>query len=174
MSRNIVVTTIKRCAVLGALLLGTLPAAVAAELPNPMVTNHMLAVVNQVRERAGLNPVAANPQLMGIAQSLANDLAARRGLSHVDSQGNGIGKRFTQAGYIYAVAVEAVAGGSASAEETVNQWMAEPQNRDVLLNPAVTDAGIGYAYRADESNNRGLAYYWVLDLGSAVERGPGP
>lgn len=172
---NAMMKIVTRGALLGCLVLASAaPIRAQQTQPNPAIAARVIDLVNQARRQAGLSPVAPNGALMRAAQALAEDLAARRTLSHVDSKGTGLDARFVQVGYIAAVAVELVGGGRATAEETVADWMANPDNRDTLLTPAVSDAGVGYFVRADESERTGLRYYWVLDMAEAVERGPGP
>lgn len=164
-----------RCALVGCLVLAlAAPTRAQQAQPNPAIAARMIDLVNQARRQAGLPPVALNASLTRAAQALAEDLAARRILSHRDSKGAGLDARFVQAGYIAAVAVELVAGGRATVEETVADWMSNPDNRETLLTPTVSDAGVGYSVRADETETTGLRYYWVLDMAQAVERGPGP
>jgi len=169
------VKTLIRCALLGCLVLTLAAPARAQQVqPNPAIASRMIDLVNQARRQAGLTPVALNAMLARAAQALAEDLAARRILSHQDGKGAGLDARLVQAGYIAAVSVELVAGGDATVEETVADWMSNPDNRETLLTPTVSDAGVGYFVRADETEQTGLRYYWVLDMAQAVERGPGP
>ena len=164
-----------RGVVLGCLALGlAVPAWAQQTELGPAIAAQLLRLVNQERERAGVSPVTLNETLTRAAQALADDLAAHSVLSHQDSRGAGLDARLVQAGYIAAVSAELVAGGRATAEETVADWLASPNNRETLLTPTVSDAGVGYAVRADQTEGTGLRYYWVLDMAQAVERGPGP
>lgn len=164
-----------RCVLLGCLALG-LAAPVWAQQTQlgPVIAARLLQLVNQERERAGVSPVTLNENLSRAAQALADDLAAHGVLSHQDSRGAGLDARLVQAGYIAAVSAELVAGGRATAEQTVADWLANPINRETLLTPTVSDAGVGYAVRAEETEESARRYYWVLDMAQAVERGPGP
>lgn len=171
-------TSVGRYAVLGYLIAALASSAAAmASQPDPLVAAKMIQALNETRQQAGLAPVALNPRLMQVAQSLAADLAARQILSHIDSGGNGLGDRFVRADYVYAVADEALADGGPAPDAVVAQWLASPLDRDSLLNPEVRDAGVGYAVGPAGTpglNPSGPRHFWVLDLGLAVERGPGP
>jgi uncharacterized protein YkwD len=167
------------CAVLLFAVLGVAGPAAAQTVIIPgqldtAMAGRMIAAVNQARQQAGLGPVAPNVKLGQVAQALANDLAARRMLTHIDTKGRGIGDRFLQADYVYSVADELIAGGRPTPEDVVAQWLASPADRDNLLNPAVQEAGVGIAFRSEDVAVGGLGNYWVLDLGLGVERGPGP
>lgn len=174
-ARNAMMKMLIPFALVGCLVLGlAAPTRAQQAQLNPAIAARMIALVNQARKEAGLPAVALNANLTRAAQALAEDLAARRILSHQDSKGAGLDARLVQASYIAAVAVELVAGGRATVEETVTDWMSNPDNHETLLTAAVSDAGVGYFVRADETEGTGLRYYWVLDMAEAVERGPGP
>ena len=158
------------CLIAALVLSETVPAA----QPDPMMASRVIQLVNQARQQSGLPPVVMDQKLMQAAQVLADDLARRRTLSHVDSSGNGIGQRFLAVDYVYALADEAVSGGQPTPEEMVAAMLSQPANRDTLLNPGVHDAGVGYVFRPDDAGGIGLGTYWVIDLGLQVERGPGP
>ncbi|HXQ65972.1 MAG TPA: CAP domain-containing protein [Alphaproteobacteria bacterium] len=158
------------CLIAALVLPQTLPAA----QPDPMMASRVIQLVNQARQQSGLPPVAMDQKLMQAAQALADDLARRRTLSHMDSSGNGIGQRFLAVDYVYALADEALGGGQPTPETLVAALLAQPDNRDTLLNPDVRDAGVGYVFRPDEMGGIGLGTYWVIDLGLQVERGPWP
>lgn len=147
------------------------PALAAGVGPDPAVASDLIRLINEVRKQAGLLPVAANPSLMQVAQVRAANLAEHRSLS---APAQPVGQRFMAAGYDYAVAVEVVGGGHPSPEETVTDWLAYPDNHDTLLTGAVNDIGVGFVFRPDDGARHGLVYYWVVDMGFPVERGPGP
>lgn len=134
--------------------------------PRGAMAERMLARVNEVRTAAGLQPVKADETLMKMAQALADDLAQRETLSHRDSNGNGLEPRLARFGYVVGLAVENVAAGRPSPEETVADWMSSPGHRANLLRPEVQDAGVGYVFKADDRPGIvGYRWYWALDMG---------
>jgi len=157
-----------------ALVIATLPLAALAAPPDPMLASRVIQLVNQARQQRGLMPVVMNEQLMQVAQALADDLAQRRTLSHVDSAGRGIGQRFLAANYVYSLALEAVAAGQPTPETMVAALLSQPGNVDTLMSPDVHDAGVGLALRPEDVATTGIGTYWVIDLGLQVQRGPGP
>ncbi|MFI4986649.1 MAG: CAP domain-containing protein [Alphaproteobacteria bacterium] len=168
-------TIAMRLVPLACLIVALLAAPFArAAPPDPMMASRVVELINQARQQQGLSPVAISQKLMQVAQAFAEDLARRRMLAHTDGNGNGIDQRFMAADYVYALADEAVFGGSANPDEVVATLLSQPGNRDSLLNPTVRDAGVGFAFRRDDTPNVGLGSYWVIDLGVPVERGPGP
>jgi uncharacterized protein YkwD len=147
-------------------------AAARADEAEVAIAARLLTLVNATREREGLLPLRIDARLMQAAQGLADDLAARRVLSHTDRRGGRPPARFARVGYAYSIAEEAVAGGQASCEEVVAAWLASPSHRAILLDPGAVDAGVGYVFRVDDKPGRGLGYYWVIDLGRALEQAP--
>jgi uncharacterized protein YkwD len=151
-----------------------LPLAAAPAAPDPMMASRVIELVNQARQQHGLAPVVMNQKLTQAAQALADDLARRRTLSHVDASGRGIGQRFLAVDYVYFLADEAIGGGQPTPEALVAALLTQPGNGDTLMNPDARDAGVGFAARPDDTPSAGLGTYWVIDLGLQVERGPGP
>lgn len=151
-----------------------LSGAAAAAPPDPMMASRVIQLVNAARQQNGLPPLVMNQKLMQVAQALAEDLAQRRMLSHIDAAGKGIGARFLAADYVYSLADEAISGGQPTPEAAVADLLSHAGNRDTLLNPGVRDAGVGLAVRPEDVATTGIGTYWVIDLGLQVERGPGP
>ena len=156
------------------LAVATLPPGARAAPPDPALASRVIQLVNAARQQRGLAAVVMNQTLMQVAQALADDLAQRRTLSHVDSSGRGIGQRFLAADYVYSLADEAVAAGQGAPETMVAALLSQPGNRDTLMNPDARDAGVGFAARPQDAAAGGIGTYWVIDLGLQVERGPGP
>jgi len=154
---------------LAALVITTLVASEPRmEAADAAIATELLNLVNAARAKEALAPIALEPRLTEAAQRFAEDLAARRALSHTDRRGGRPPERFLNAGYRYAIAEEAVAAGQKSCVEVVAAWLASPSHRPLLLDKAVRDAGIGYVFRADDGPGRGYRHYWVIDLGLAA------
>lgn len=143
------------------------PAGARDDAATYRLAERLVSAVNAVRARAGLSRIALSPHLGLVAQALAEDLAARRTLSHEDGKGAGLAARLARAGYRYAVAVENLAAGFATPEETVAQWMTSPGHRANMLEPHVTEAGVGFVERLADRPGKGYRYYWALDMAKA-------
>ncbi|MEM9006247.1 MAG: CAP domain-containing protein, partial [Cyanobacteria bacterium P01_F01_bin.86] len=57
-------------------------------------------------------------------------------------------------------------GGQRSAQQVVNDWMNNPTTRNRLLNPNVTDMGLGYKSLNNDTGNINYGTYWTQVLGS--------
>jgi uncharacterized protein YkwD len=57
---------------------------------------------------------------------------------------------------------EVVAAGLASPETVVATWLADPEHRARLLDPAYRELGAGYYYLSDTT----YGDWWVVDLGA--------
>ncbi|HYB11491.1 MAG TPA: CAP domain-containing protein [Alphaproteobacteria bacterium] len=161
---------IAKSSVLFAILmsLSAVPATAVGPAADPAAAANLLALVNRARSDAGLAPVHPNAELTAVAQSMADDLARRGVLSHVDSNGAGIDARFLQAGYRYSIAVEVVAAPHADPQEVIADWMANPSNREQILTDDLNDAGVGYATTATNNSSGPASGFWVLDMGSPI------
>jgi uncharacterized protein YkwD len=65
----------------------TLPFTVATTRPRPDLENRMLDLVNQERQAAGLNPLAADPELTEVARRHSADMFARGYFAHDTPEG---------------------------------------------------------------------------------------
>jgi uncharacterized protein YkwD len=137
---------------------------------DPAMAASLLARINQIRTQAGLSPLAADPRLAQAAQAFVEDLARRRVAANVDMSGADLDTRFRRVGYAYSLALEDVALGIETPAGVVNYWMSHPTDRLNLMAPAARDAGVGFVRRSDDRVGRDYVYYWVLDLGTKLER----
>lgn len=119
----------------------------------------VLAEVNRLRASAGLSGLRANRALASVAQGHACDNAGRNSYSHSGSDGSDLGRRLDRGGYNYREAAENTGLGRFTAAAMVDYWNRSPAHRTNMLNPGVTEAGLGLA-KADNGRNA-----WVLVLG---------
>ena len=109
----------------------------------------LLALSNAERATHGLPALRLDPRLTEAAQTQACRMAERGRLSHRGSWFAGLGRRLRREGYAYAVAVENTGMGHRDAPQIIQGWMASPEHRVNMLNPAVRDAGYGVAQAQD-------------------------
>ncbi|MCA1642620.1 MAG: CvpA family protein [Acidobacteria bacterium] len=86
-----------------------LPYTVANTRPRPELEAQMLELVNQERAQAGLQPVAADPELTVVARAHSADMFARGYFAHVSPEGLSPFDRMTRAGVKYRTAGENLA-----------------------------------------------------------------
>jgi uncharacterized protein YkwD len=120
----------------------TLPYTVAQPPPAPELEAQMLQLVNQERARAGLAPLAADPELREVARRHSADMFARGYFSHVTPEGRSPFDRMAAAGVTYRTAGENLAlAPTLSLAHT--GLMNSPGHRANILHPDFGRVGIG-------------------------------
>lgn len=131
----------------------------------------LLCDMNVLRAGEGLPPLEIDRRLAQAAQGMADDLAAHRLFSHIASDGETLTDRVTASGYVGRdgwLLAENIGWGSrnlSSPFEVSQSWMGSPDHRRNLLDPDLTDVGIGLAAGAPAGVAQGGMYY-VADFGS--------
>jgi uncharacterized protein YkwD len=120
------------------------------------MSSSVVAQVNAQRKAAGLPALRPSAKLTKAAQSHACDNAARGSYSHVGSDGSDLGARIRRTGYKIRVAAENTGLGFDDPTRLVDFWMHSPGHRANILNPRVTEVGVGLA--------DGTRPTWVLNL----------
>lgn len=118
---------------------------------------------NLERTTSGRRPLAVNEALTAAAQAHADDMAARRRMSHRGSDGSSPFRRMGRAGYRYERAGENVAAGQRSVAEVMRAWMNSPGHRRNVLGK-FTEIGAGRA-----TDERGTPY-WCVTFGTPAPR----
>src|SRR3546814_15125166 len=81
---------------------------------------------------------------------------ARRGyFSHVAPDGSNVGHRAQRAGYDWKRMLENIAAGQPTADEAVEGWIPSDSHRRAMLEPTVTEAGVGYSRSAARRVGKG-------------------
>ncbi|MEM9005604.1 MAG: matrixin family metalloprotease, partial [Cyanobacteria bacterium P01_F01_bin.86] len=125
------------------------PSPAPSPNPNPQSETDrfdqaVLKLVNEERTDRGLNALKFNNNLDQAADKHAKDMAENDFFGHKGSNGSSLDNRIGATGYNAKVADQNIAGGQRSAQQVVNDWMNNPTTRNRLLNPNVTDMGLGY------------------------------
>jgi uncharacterized protein YkwD len=135
------------------------PTVFASE--NAAFVDQMVELINAARRQESLEPLSPAASLMEAAQRQARAMAESARLSHTAPDGSTVGERVQAAGYSGWTALgEIVAGGPASPEAVVEGWLASPEHRARLLDPAYRELGAGYYYLSDTI----YGHWWVVDL----------
>jgi len=102
----------------------------------------MLALVNEERKKAGFNPLAADPELTGVARNHSRDMFARGYFSHVTPEGKSPFDRISEADVKFLTAGEnlALAQTLSLAHKGL---MNSPGHRANILEPKFGRVGIG-------------------------------
>ena len=102
-------------------------------------------LINGARAEAGLSQLTVNAALTAAAQGHSVDMACHGLISHSGSDGSSPQERIAAAGYFASFASEIIYG-SGYPQTAFDWWMNDQIHRDEILNPYVTEMGIGYAY----------------------------
>lgn len=111
---------------------------------------------------AATSPLAYNPQLEKAAQGHASDMAGKTYFSHTSQDGRTFAQRITATGYTWRTVAENIAAGQATPESVVSGWLQSPGHCANIMNPALRELGVGYAY----NGNSTYRHYWVQDFGA--------
>lgn len=126
---------------------------------NASYVSQIISLINQARVAAKLNSLTVNAALTSAAQKHSADMACNNFLDHTGSDGSYIGDRLSDAGYTSFNYYEIIAIGTP--QNAIDQWRADAGHWEVVLNPTITQIGVGYAYYADSD----FGGYITVDLG---------
>jgi len=130
----------------------------------------VLALVNEEREKRGLNALEWDENLAYGARYHAGDMATENYFDHNTNDRKGrrlikqcstferIGKFDTPEVWGFA---ENIAAGSPTAKATMNQWMTSSGHKENILDKDATHLGVGVMYYRDSE----YGYYWVQCIG---------
>lgn len=94
-------------------------------------------------------PLSWNTSLAAAAFAHSRDMAEQRYFSHQGKDGSDAGERARRAGYQWRRIGENIAAGQQSPEEAVAGWLSSPGHCANLMNPAFTEMGAAYAFKAE-------------------------
>ena len=113
---------------------------------------------NAIRADAKLKKLTVNRKLMAAAQAHAEDMAARRKMSHTGGDGSSSSERIKARGYRYFRTGENVATGRLSVDRVMKGWMNSPSHKRNILG-GFSDIGVGCAVGEDGKR------YWCVTFG---------
>jgi len=105
----------------------------------------LLADANSDRAANSVPALKMNSELQRAAQAKANDMATKDYWSHNTPSGNPPWVFVQAQDYQYQKLGENLATGFSSSAATTAGWMASPEHRENMLDPAFTQVGFGYA-----------------------------
>lgn len=120
----------------------------------------MLDGVNALREAGGIAAVSLSPELNAAAATHARDMSLQNRPWHFGSDGSSPLDRVRRVGYRGTFLGENISETYESELETLSAWMAEPETRDIIMDPRARDMGFAWY---QESNGK---IWWTLKLGS--------
>jgi uncharacterized protein YkwD len=123
--------------------------------------NEIASLINNARLANGLPVLTVNAQLAAAAQGHSVDMVCHNLLSHTGSDSSSVYERVAASGYASSYVSEIIYG-SGFPQIAFDWWMNDQIHRDEILNPRVTEMGIGYAY----SSASAYGSYFTVDFGS--------
>lgn len=109
---------------------------------NTTFTASLVELVNQEREKAGLDPVTENQKASAAAQVRAKELETS--FSHNRPDGRSCFTALGEQGLSYRLAGENIAWGQSSPAQVMQGWMNSPGHRANILDGSFTEIGVGY------------------------------
>ena len=128
-----------------------------------------VCLLNARRAEAGLAPLSVHPLLVETASYHARAMVQARFFGHVAPDGMSPEQRIAVAGYTGVPTGENVAwgtGANAMPVRVVESWMASPSHRANILNPELTEVGVGVAAGSPEDGPQADGTAYTVDLGA--------
>lgn len=130
----------------------------------------VLDFVNAFRVRNGLAALRPNAFLDRAATAHAQDMVNRDFFSHFNPDNVGPGERAEAAGYKFSLVLENLAAGQRDARDAVEAWIrSRDGHREAMLNPGVTELGIGYVFAPYDPGRVDSRHYWAMTLGRPID-----
>ncbi len=104
----------------------------------------VLQQINTLRANVGQGPLTLNSQLAAASVVHSRDMAAQNRAWHFGSDGSSPLDRAQRQGYYGRVIGENISESYENDIETLNAWMQVRDTRDVIMDPAARDLGIGW------------------------------
>lgn len=131
-------------------------------LPSDYATR-LLALTNEARLNAGLNPVIYSCELQQSAQGHATAMATQGFFSHTGADGSSLAGRILATGFDFQWAGENLAGGATTPERAFELWMQSPGHKRNIMQPLFSHMGVGHYVAAPGASKYGT--YWVQNFG---------
>ena len=123
-------------------------AYVAYETQEPTaeeLERRVLELTNIERINRGISPLAWSTSLGAAARLHSEDMAENSFMSHMGSDNSSPVDRMERAGFIFMRAAENVAFGQRTPEQVVSAWMGSDGHRQNILDPNLTELGVGFS-----------------------------
>lgn len=136
----------------GGAVTGNTPTSTESSLAQDVLT-----IVNQERANQNLSALTWNAPCAQVAYDHSWDMDARDFFDHTNPDGDDPFDRMDNAGISYSRAAENIAAGYSDAQSVMTAWMNSPDHRANILNPDLTEIGIGVR----QGSNGQYGTYWT-------------
>jgi uncharacterized protein YkwD len=116
--------------------------------------------VNALRQARGAPQLAFNAQLNAAAATHSRDMSVQNRPWHFGSDGSSPLARVQRVGYTGRLGGELISETFETELETLSAWMAQPDTRDVILDPSTNE--VGFAWFQEPSGK----IWWTMVTGS--------
>jgi len=111
--------------------------------------NEVIRLVNEIRVKNGLNPLATDWELSRVARFKSQDMKDNNYFSHTSPVYGSPFDMMKSFGISYKSAAENIARGQSTPQVVVNAWMNSSGHRANILNPSYTKIGVGYVAKGN-------------------------
>jgi len=139
-------------------------------LTGAVLPGAVIALTNDERREKGVGTVKANALLNQAAQMKADDMAAKSYYSHVSPDGTAPPYWLSKVGYKYAAMGENLVIDRESSEAAVSAWMGSDSHRNNMLDPNMTEIGVGIA----KGHYKGRDTVYVVQILARPQRETAP
>lgn len=150
-----------------------IPANIASPAPAGAV-EEVARLINRERAAHGLKPLAVEPHLTAAASGHARYMAINDCYAHECAGEPHLPDRVKQTGYAYRRISENIHAAQLDPARVVEGWMQSPGHRKNILDPNVTEFGIGHYYLAQDGGTEQSHHYWVANFGAKLGLATGP
>jgi len=109
----------------------------------------VIDLTNAERAKQGLKPLKADDALGKVARIKAQDMTDEHYFDHTSPKYGSPFDMMKQFGISFSSAAENIAQGQKTPEEVVNAWMNSAGHRANIMNPSLTNIGVGYDSRTN-------------------------
>ncbi|MFF2876608.1 CAP domain-containing protein [Gottfriedia sp. NPDC057991] len=132
----------------------TKPSTPSTETPSNSASlsayeSKVVDLTNAERTKAGLKPFTVNATLSKTARLKSQDMTDKNYFDHTSPTYGSPFDMMKQFGITYSYAAENIAKGQKTPEEVVTAWMNSAGHRANILNPNLTQIGVGYDSRSN-------------------------
>jgi uncharacterized protein YkwD len=125
-----------------------------------VISFRLLDAVNTLRGARSLPPLAFDARLNAAAATHARDMSVQNRPWHFGSDGSSPLLRVQRSGYTGRLVGELISETYETELETLSTWMAQPDTRDIILDP--TARFIGFAWFQESSGK----IWWTMVTGA--------
>ena len=125
----------------------------------------MIRLINWYRVDNSLPTLTPNESLMNAARKQSDYMYKISTLTHTGKDNSHISDRAVSAGYPYIEIAENIAFASIKPMDVLGLWIRSQPHKEILLNPAHRDIGIGLTPEHGNPKDGDVQYYWTAVLG---------